>query len=79
MYSVSTGVYDTDLHPQLHRAVHEPIHGGSASGGCSRGPKEIFGERRHTVQISIIQVKVDRLERSKQHRNMHRLSTCNRG
>ena len=31
-------------------------------------PKEIF--RRHTVQIGIIQVKVDRLERSKQHRNM---------
>ena len=40
------------------------------------GPKEIF--RLHTVQIGIIQVKVDGLERSSQHRNMHRLSTCDR-
>ena len=27
----------------------------------------------------MVQVKVNGLERSKQHRNMHRLSTCNRG
>jgi hypothetical protein len=40
------------------------------------GLKEIF--RRHRMQIGIIQVKVDGLERSKQHRNMHRLSTCDR-
>ena len=38
------------------------------------GEEEIF--RRDYVQIGI--VKVDSLERSKQHRNMHRLSTCHR-
>ena len=41
------------------------------------GPKGIF--RRLSAQIGIIQVKVDGLERSSQHRNMHRLSTCDRG
>ena len=40
------------------------------------GGEEIF--TRHRMQIGIIQVKVDGLERSKQHRNMHRLSTCDR-
>ena len=40
------------------------------------GPKAIF--RRHRMQIGIIHVKVDGLERSKQHWNMHRLSTCDR-
>ena len=40
------------------------------------GPKGIF--RRLSAQIGIIQVKVDGLERSSQHRNMHRLSTCDR-
>ena len=34
---------------------------------------------RYRAQSGIIQVKVDGLERSKQQRNMHRLSTCNRG
>ena len=37
---------------------------------------EIF--RRYSAQICIIQVKVDSLERSIQHWNMHRLSTCHR-
>ena len=32
---------------------------------------------RLSAQISIMQVKVDGLERSKQHRNMHKLSTFN--
>ena len=34
--------------------------------------------RRLSAPIGIIQVKVDGLERSKQYRNMHRLSTCDR-
>ena len=40
------------------------------------GPMPIFC--RLSAQISIMQVKVDGLERSKQHRNMHKLSTYNR-
>ena len=40
------------------------------------GGEEIF--RRHSVRIGIIHVKVDGLERSKQHWNMHSLSTCDR-
>ena len=40
------------------------------------GGEEIF--RGLSAQIGIIQVKVDGLERSKQHWNMHRLSTCDR-
>ena len=40
------------------------------------GGEEIF--RRNDVQIGIVHMKVDSLERSKQHRNMHRLSTCHR-
>ena len=48
----------------------------TAHSTLGRGPMPIF--YRLSARIGIIQVKVDGLERSKQHRNMHKLSTFNR-
>ena len=63
-----------------HRSVHPRTRGLTtllvSTAAPIGGGQEIFG--RLSAQIGIIQVKVDGLERSKQHRNMHRVSTCNR-